>query len=582
MKKTKLFLTASLAAMALGLVACGPSSSSVDTGTSTEPTPSTSETTVAKYRVSFANTEMPDVEVEEGDYLERPADPTKEGHRFIDWYLDAAFNNKAVFPIKVTKNLTIYARFMSYREDFLETRAKTVDGSYQYTDSLNVTTTLASAISGPSAKRTGEVQASNIGEIQSLEHYKSSGALLFDGEQYLVGRPDSHQDIRLNEDGKLTKFETIPEEKVVGSTFAKAIFEYTDEDILSVDKVGSAYRLSSKANASSIIATTLSFLDSPLVQSLIEQMPSNEASYLMEVTYNGEYLASYHYSFSVEVASVAKLDFDYRLNFTGYEDTTIVAPSFPNLDLDPAAMEATLADVTADYQVYENTSPTKDKASLALTMETETAKYVTKGTYGMKRTIQDNKIYFNNHIKVDSDLKELYPEIEDYEVNRANLLSGDVYSCVNKLFNDEFNPSTGRGRYDEYLFRIDESFFAPESFEAIERTPADKEWNFLLSNEGAKAVLEFINQSVYLQEESNEIRVLGDFVRTSLDLETKTLLAKETAGLFEYTFKLVGKMETKLSGSRAETVNLDLELTYTELQSEVYEIPETTDDIALD
>ncbi len=43
--------------------------------------------------------------------LERPANPTRPGYTFDGWYLDANYNEEAIFPLDVTQDMTLYAKW---------------------------------------------------------------------------------------------------------------------------------------------------------------------------------------------------------------------------------------------------------------------------------------------------------------------------------------------------------------------------------------------------------------------------------------------------------------------------------------
>lgn len=50
--------------------------------------------------------------------LSRPANPTRPGYTFDGWYLDASFSEKAEFPIMVTQDMTLYAK---WKQDVVST-----------------------------------------------------------------------------------------------------------------------------------------------------------------------------------------------------------------------------------------------------------------------------------------------------------------------------------------------------------------------------------------------------------------------------------------------------------------------------
>ncbi|MDX9692502.1 MAG: InlB B-repeat-containing protein [Acholeplasmataceae bacterium] len=49
--------------------------------------------------------------VEEGTIISKPLNPTKDGYLFVNWYLEDTYTNIANFPITVTSNLTLYAKW---------------------------------------------------------------------------------------------------------------------------------------------------------------------------------------------------------------------------------------------------------------------------------------------------------------------------------------------------------------------------------------------------------------------------------------------------------------------------------------
>lgn len=51
-------------------------------------------------------------EILNGRKIAQPADPEKEGYRFIGWYADAELQNKYTFGAKITGNVNVYARFV--------------------------------------------------------------------------------------------------------------------------------------------------------------------------------------------------------------------------------------------------------------------------------------------------------------------------------------------------------------------------------------------------------------------------------------------------------------------------------------
>ena len=76
--------------------------------------------------VSFENTNLEKQSVIKGSTIQKPSDPVKENYIFVDWYTDANYTNKAVFPIKVDTDISVYARFFTYQEAFQIARENTI------------------------------------------------------------------------------------------------------------------------------------------------------------------------------------------------------------------------------------------------------------------------------------------------------------------------------------------------------------------------------------------------------------------------------------------------------------------------
>ncbi|MBR5517990.1 MAG: S-layer homology domain-containing protein, partial [Clostridia bacterium] len=69
---------------------------------------------VNKYTVKFdtnGGSTIKSVTVEKNETVEEPAAPAKEGFNFEGWYTDKAFTNAYDFATKVTKNITLYAKW---------------------------------------------------------------------------------------------------------------------------------------------------------------------------------------------------------------------------------------------------------------------------------------------------------------------------------------------------------------------------------------------------------------------------------------------------------------------------------------
>ena len=105
--------------------------SDTDTGTKT------TEDDNTKYTVTFDSKGGSDVtsqEIKKGNKATKPTDPTKDGYTFGGWYSDSYYINEYSFNSKVTKDLTLYAKWNEIPKTVLyEVGNSTVD---IWTDSI--------------------------------------------------------------------------------------------------------------------------------------------------------------------------------------------------------------------------------------------------------------------------------------------------------------------------------------------------------------------------------------------------------------------------------------------------------------
>lgn len=92
------------------------------------------------------------------DRIETEPIPTKEGYTFLGWYFDGGFANKASFPLEVTDNITLYAK---WEENEPAGITFTVDGSGTLTAVEGISETnseviIPSVVNGQAVKQIGQ------------------------------------------------------------------------------------------------------------------------------------------------------------------------------------------------------------------------------------------------------------------------------------------------------------------------------------------------------------------------------------------------------------------------------------------
>lgn len=571
----------------LGITGCTNNSTTSNASSSSFSSTTSSQENQQRYTITFENCDFEDIVVVEGTSFAKPNDPIAEkGYLFDGWYLDAQFIQEATFPLIIQSNVALYAKFSEIKEYFLEAREKTLSNGYTYTDHLNVTTSIL-GIAGPQALREGTISKRNDGDLTYKAHYISSGLLLVDGEEYILERLGNKETIRLNEDGHLTKYEVERLEDVKdGSVYAKAIFEYASEDIEKViDSGNGLYEIKTTANTSSVISSTLSILGSSFVQGLISVLPEVGNTFTMFVTFDEGYIDTYTYEFEIEVASTI-LNFAYSLDFNQYNETSIlVPPTFDNVLLGQNKINQEINEtIKTIYTNYKDLNPSSYSYELDVVLENEDQTFDTNVKGKTIRTNQNETIYFNNKISLNTNFDEYYEDVENYEIYRANLLNGEVYNAIDRTWplSNEYHLSTSRNEIDAYYLFLDVDFYTISNINALEKET--NQYHFVLNQNGVVELLNLFEAHTYiLKEDANKYSPFGNYDSNRLILEEAFLIISfdEQQQLEEITLEVSGDIDSQFVNFESSTYDFTLMYNLKVESISTYEIPETTDDIEL-
>ena len=420
MKKMPLMLLA-LALVALPLSSCGDDVVS-DTGTSeaSESVKPVSSSAPAKEKFTIAfeadGKTVTTVTVEEGDSTESPVAPEKEGYRFLGWAFDEAGNRLADFPYSPSESTTLYAVYLSNLDYFLAAREKTLGGEgWRYKDELAIRTKLGAgslSVDGPTGIRDGEVAHDEAGEGTHYAHYVTSGALFFDGESTSYRDGTSLLKVEQDEDGNITGATSavaVPGVEDDGSTFAKAIFEYEEEDIhaiLETEEEG-VYEIDTKMNASSIIKSILGNLNNAVVEAIVGALPETVPDFAMYVTFTEDgYVDTYLYDFEVQVSVAGQpqtISLSYALDFTSYGKQAIAEPSFPGLYIERDEIAGFVAEEKEAMGKYLSSSGTSYDYELKTDVDFSALSLADSITVkgSTKREIKGGEVYFSNIVETD-------------------------------------------------------------------------------------------------------------------------------------------------------------------------------------
>lgn len=601
MKKNILFVLAA----SLMLAACSGGGETPSSSSPTDESSSSSSETVTQYTVTLINAKssatISTSTLDSGSSFAKPSDPSYADHIFAGWYLDSSLTSVASFPISVTSNITIYAKFNTYKEHFLEARDKTIlsSDSFQYSSSTNLNVS-HSLISGYSLNGNQEGTTSyNASSVASfLETHSNSGSLFYDGYKTTYKKGNTLFRISENEDHDVTDYESETVDssfRYDSSSFAKALFEYSEDDITSVEKSGSKYELKTSWNFSKVATTILSQVNNKYVEMILGSLPETESSFHMYVTFDSEaYLSSYSYEFSVEVQGIT-VAVTYNLTFLNNgKDITITEPSFPGLYLTEEEINGVLGTIKDGISAYKNLEFSAYDYRIDSTVDVADIKSVGVTSKGKsKRKVSNSVVYYHNVLEVDSEHKDsdMYKDagVEDYKRTRAKLADGTVYDAYDRAWplSNEFTEVTNPLLSDEFYGLISSSLLTAEYVDAVQKTSetANDEYSLVINQELFEAILTFVNDITRLDYTlANHYLALGSYTESSLEMKDASFIVDITNGVFSgLQIKLDGNMytsypDTAIAGDSSFDLSITIETTD---DGANYVIPETTDDIEL-
>lgn len=395
--------------------------------------------------------------------------------------------------------------------------------------------------------------------------------------------------IKLDENGEVVGFLSSSvgsaSKKYESSCFAKALFTYKDGDIKSVSKQSNAYTIKTKTNASTVASLVLNNVDNPVVEKVLRKdLPNTESDSTVKVTYNGNKISSYEYTFEVSVSAVT-LTIKYTINFAKVNEAPkIELKDFKNLYVTESDINARLDIVNNAINKYK----TKPVSSNEFELNTDVDFGVATNGIGAKfvgeskRSNKSGKIDFINLIKVDSDLKneDLYKSkgLEDINYVRGNLSNGKTFDRKKGLlkYDDPVETNvSARKDMDNYFLLLDNSFFNANNVNSVSVSASSgvSKYSLTLSNDGVSALFDFVNNVATLNPFITEkIKVLGDYDKNTLNLKSAKFTVEidnSTNTLASISISLKAKSDVKYTNSRDfssfdnATVKIDYSFTVT-------------------
>ena len=485
-----------------------------------------------KYTVKFANTNMADVQIESGKTLERPSDPSKANCLFVGWYKEASFKTEVTFPLLITANTTIYANFYSYQEAFKKARNNTIGDSvagYEYDYTLKVTAGYMSV--GLNGNTVGNAKyIAGSANVSFYDEHVNSGALFYDGSKYQIKKAHELHEVSLDENDKIKKYEVTEvgeDYKYDSSSFAKAIFEYSDDKLKSIKPtaVANEYELDVSFNPSQAIELVGNYVNHPIVEKLIGELPSTSVSTAMYVTFSGDKLNTYRYVMSINVSDVT-FDLNYVLTFKNQGKAPTINPkSFEGIyisDSDIAKMKNEVNGYLNAYRALEHSSY-DFLVKTGVDYPKKNAINATIDGYS-KRKVSGSDVYFLNDYEVDTDHKnaDLYKSknLGDCHGGRVKLSTGEVHDLKKKLLGGYSDVKTVddyvAGSEDDYYLLDVMGMFSNVTF-VQKLADAEKEtitYNLGTTDSGVASILSSFNEALRLNplgECTVDVKAFGSF-----------------------------------------------------------------------
>lgn len=568
--KTKLFL---LLSTSLLLTACGGGGGN-NPSTPTSKNPTSSQQQSVKYTVTFANTSMPSVEIEAGKTLSKPADPSKANCLFVGWFLDAKFTQEANFPLVITQNTTIYANFYSYQDAFEKARDNTIGNQvvgYEYDYTLHISASyLGVAFNG---NTTGNAKYnSKTTDISFYDSHVNSGSLFYDGSKYTMKKGRELHVVTLDQNDKINRYdikEVGDDYKYDSSSFAKAVFEYDKGQLKEIKPTSKAneYELKTSFNFSKAISLVGNYVNHPIIETILGDLPETSVDTGMFVTFNGDELNTYRYEMEIDVNDIV-FSLTYQLNFKNVGIAPTITPKVFN---NVSVSSSDVAKAKNEIDTYLNAYKGLERSSYDYNVKTEVEFPKKNGIDATikgftKRKIVSGKSYYLNDYEVDTDLKnaDLYESsrLDDFHGGRAKLSNGEVHDLKKKFllssYEDAGVVSNPTSDDDYYLMDVLEFIGGASFVEKLTETSKNKiTFNVGASTSGTVKVLKKFNDLLRINKGLKEPsadpnpKAFGTISESSVDVKNfKFNIIILNGSLSEIILETNGKMTVNYPGSR--------------------------------
>ncbi len=491
---------------------------------------------VKKYTVKFENCSLDDVVIEEGKELQKPTDPTKSNSLFVGWYYDSEFKNSVSFPVVVNSDLTLYANFYSYEKAFALARNNTIGEEvegYDYDYTLNVDIGyLGAKMTG---KTIGETKYnSKTDDVTFYDEHVNSGALFYDGSKYQIKKGIELHEVALDETDNVNSYKitTVDDDyKYDSSSFAKAIFEYSDDKLKSISPTSTVneYQLDTGFNFSEGLSIVGKYINHPIVESILGTLPSTSVKTGMYVTFSNDKLSTYRYEMKIDVSNI-QMNLVYNLTFKNIGQAPNITPKvFNNTYVtkdDVKNAKQGIENIIASYKSLEHSSyDFKVKTAVSYPNKNDINATIDGFT---KRKVTSDEVYFLNDYEIDTDHEnaDLYKGsgLNDCHGGRVKLANGEVHDLKKKALGGYSDIKTTVSNNDDYyLLDILSLVTDPSFIQKIENSDNVTTTYSIGSDEkNISTILNYFNDNLRLNaldESTVDVKAFGTFEASSVKLD---------------------------------------------------------------
>lgn len=467
---------------------------------------------------------------DEGTSVAKPADPYRNNHIFLGWYLNSELTESVAWPLTLNSDLKVFAEWIDNKTYFLNARDNTVNASgfeYDFTLALDLA---YGTIDGPSANIEGNVKYNQSAQHSYYKNENTSGLLLPNNTIHIIKTNNELATFKVNSKGTLFSYEKEAVDsnfKYESSIYAKVLFNYDASQIESVTKKSDgSFEIKYVGGSSNFIKSLLQALDSPLLAAFID-LPNLDSDLQIVVTMENGLIKSFNYSFSIGiVAGTLSVQFQLIFKKVG-SGVNIVPPSFPGIAITESEITQKANSINTLLTAYQ----AENRSGYTYDVKTE-VKFPDKNAINAHvqgrtmRVVEANEdVYFWNRIELDSDYKnsDLYKNlgIEDYERYRVTYQNGDVYDCIDGVFSNTYTKIEGYDNHaiDNYYFFIPLTLLNKKNISIIQEKNqgAAKTYSLGLNATGVTSLLGFIDQAIRI-DVNNENEFLIYNIKGELEI----------------------------------------------------------------